>query len=257
MILYYAIGGGLGHVTRARRVLTALGLEGTIATSSDDAARVAGPFPVLRIPRSLEGDRNAHRAWLASQPCSRLIVDTFPCGLQGELADVTVPVDYVARLLRWEEYRRAVPYDLPRFDTMYVVEPITHTVESQHVVHLDLTADAPEPASREDAYWLIVHSGPANEVEELIAYTRDLQTVERDRTPVLVATATEPALPPNFHRVEAFPATPLFAEATRIISAAGFNVMLETERWRTKHHVLPFPRRFDDQFARAARRGER
>jgi len=30
--------------------------------------------------------------------------------------------------------------------------------------------------------------------------------------------------------------------------------MLETEAWRDKHSVVPFPRKFDDQFLRAARR---
>jgi hypothetical protein len=30
--------------------------------------------------------------------------------------------------------------------------------------------------------------------------------------------------------------------------------MLETEPYRDKHHAIPFARRFDDQFARAAAR---
>jgi hypothetical protein len=98
----------------------------------------------------------------------------------------------------------------------------------------------------ERPFWLIVHSGPPHEVEELIAYTRELTTM-----PVLVATPCDVAMPDGFTRIDAFPAHPLFPFAERIVSAAGFNVMLETEPWREKHIVLPFPRRFDDQFARA------
>ena len=54
--------------------------------------------------------------------------------------------------------------------------------------------------------------------------------------------------------LDLIPASSLFAGAAKIISAAGFNVMLETEPYRGKHHAVPMPRRFDDQFARAARR---
>jgi hypothetical protein len=261
VILYYAIGGGLGHVTRARRVLAALQLQATIATSAPDAARIAAPFPVLTIPAALEGDPAAHREWLASLAVSRFIIDTFPCGLQGELADVTAPADYVARLLRWDEYRRAVPLDPPRFGTTYAVEPLTpeHDVfvraNSDRVVELDLAVSvdlAPSSTPHHD-YWLIVHSGPAEEVEELVAYTRELQQLANETTEVLVASAAHPKLPPHFRPVDAFPATPLYAGAKRIITAAGFNVMLETRPWRHKQHVVPFPRRFDDQFTRAAR----
>jgi hypothetical protein len=99
------------------------------------------------------------------------------------------------------------------------------------------------------SYWLIVHSGPAEEVLELIAYTRELTSSR-----VLVATPCDLPMSAGFARIDAFPVSHLFADAERIVSAAGFNVMLETEPWRDKHIVLPFPRRFDDQFARAAKR---
>jgi hypothetical protein len=261
VILYYAIGGGLGHVTRARRVLAALHLEATIATSIADAARIAAPFPVLTVPAALEGDPDAHRQWVAALPISRLIVDTFPCGLQGELAGVTAPADYVARLLCWDEYRRAVPGEPPRFETTFLVEPLRPGHDafvrawSDRVVELDLQvcAESAAPVTPTDDYWLIVHSGPADEVEELVEYTRELQRLANDNTPVLVASATRPRLPPHFRAIDAFPATPYFAAAKRIITAAGFNVMLETRPWRHKQHVVPFPRRFDDQFTRAAR----
>ncbi len=55
-------------------------------------------------------------------------------------------------------------------------------------------------------------------------------------------------------KAELYPAAQLFPAASRIISAAGFNVMLETEAWRAKHDVVPFARKFDDQYRRAARR---
>jgi hypothetical protein len=42
--------------------------------------------------------------------------------------------------------------------------------------------------------------------------------------------------------------------ASRIVTACGFNVMRQTEPYRDRHTFLPFPRRYDDQFTRAARR---
>ncbi|HET8775320.1 MAG TPA: hypothetical protein VFP80_16085, partial [Thermoanaerobaculia bacterium] len=120
MIHYYALGGGLGHLTRGRRVLEALGLEATFLTASAYASdpRVTGGFPVIQVPPDLSSE------WLRSIVRERLIVDTFPCGIQGELAGLDVPMDLVARRLRWDEYRRAVPHPVPRFDRVWLMEDL-------------------------------------------------------------------------------------------------------------------------------------
>jgi len=257
MILYYAVGGGLGHLTRARRVLETLGLDATIVTASPYARdpRVTGGFPIIEVPMHLERDVAAHRAWIRdlARNAGRLIADTFPGGIQGELCGLTgIRLDYVARLLRWDEYRRAVPDDLPHFDTTYVIEELTHEVHGNSV---PLRLPSPRAAGRGpgEGQTVIVHSGPPHEVLDLIAYAQEL-TPPMPAAPHLVATPCDIPLPPDFRRIDAYPVTHLFPEASRIISAAGFNVMAETEPWRDKHHVVPYPRRFDDQFLRAARR---
>lgn len=262
MIFYYAVGGGLGHLTRARRVLETLELRDdvSIVTASPYARdpRVTGGVRIVEVPHHLEHDVEAHRRWMAELDADRLIVDAFPGGIQGELCGLAVPMDLVARLLRWSEYRRVVPGELPRFETTYVIEELTPELDafvcthSTHVVPLGLGGKwAGEPvASPGDPYWLIVHSGPEEEVRELIAYTAELQPSAR----VLVATQCDVPLEDGFERVDAYPASALYPNAERIITAAGFNVMLETEPWRDKHAVVPFPRRFDDQYLRASRR---
>jgi len=239
MIVYYAPGGGLGHRVRARRVLAALGVRTSSSAliTTDD------------LPRELEGDIPAHRRWIDSLGAERIIADSFQPGIQGELSGVVTPLDHVARLLRWDEYRNAVDAPLPRFGTTWLVEEVTHEAIlreiSDRVEPLTLRVEDEVPPNIEGEYWLIVHSGPADEVRELIDYTLELNPPR-----VLVATRAEVDLPPNFERVDA----PAYAGAARIISAAGFNVMLETEPWRDKHHVVPFPRRFDYQLLRAERR---
>jgi hypothetical protein len=269
MILYYAVGGGLGHLTRGRRVLELLGLAGdaAIVTSSPYAcdARVTGGIPIIAVPPHLEHARDEHRAWMRALAAEHLLVDTFPGGIHGELCDLDVPMHLVARLLRWDEYRRAVPGPLPSFETTWIVEELEPDHDtfvrknSRDIVPLDLSGvTLPPAADGGDApapFWLIVHSGPENEVRELIAYASELRAFainvpER----ILVATRCSNPLPEGFEKIDAYPAAALFPRAERIISAAGFNVMLETEPWKNKHDVVPFARRFDDQYRRAARR---
>jgi hypothetical protein len=103
--------------------------------------------------------------------------------------------------------------------------------------------------------WLIVHSGPEDEVRELVAYAEELCRIENEPPRrILVATRCDLELPGGYERIDAYPVDHLYPHAAKIISAAGFNVMLETAPWRDKHHVLPFARKFDDQFFRAAAR---
>lgn len=233
MIVYYAVGGGLGHVTRARRVLDALRIDDAVIVASARAdERVTGRYPVADSLDSLSPER--------------IIVDAFPLGLRGELAGIDVPLDYVARLLRWDEYRRCVPHPLPRFGTTYLVEPVTHEVPSDRVIELRLSVED-RHSCLSYPYWLVVHSGPEDEVRDLIAYAEELQRIEGDESRLVVVSQCGIG-------IDVIPACSLFANAKRIVSAAGFNVMLETEPYRDKHHVVPMPRRFDDQFARAARR---
>jgi hypothetical protein len=266
MILYYALGSGLGHLTRGRRVLEALGLaaNATFVTASPyaDDLRVTGGIPVIVVPQHLERDRVAHHAWLrdVARGAERLIVDTFPCGIQGEVCGLDVAMDLVARLLRWNEYRRAVPDDMPEFDTVWRIEELTPEHEAalsahaKSVVPLNLGASS-TPAAETGNYWVVVHSGPASEVHELVEYADELRAVAVNPPErILVASPCPVPLPCGFVSRDVYPAAQLFPGAARIISAAGFNVMLETEPWRAKHVVLPFARKFDDQYRRAARR---
>jgi hypothetical protein len=267
MILYYAVGGGLGHLTRGRRVLEILGLEKQAAfvTASPFArdVRVTGGIPVIEVPPHLEHAPLEHRTWLRDlvreRAPERLIADAFPAGIQGELSDLPVVMDHVARILRLDEYRR-VSENLPRFETTWMVEELAPDHEallraqSERVITLDLTPALTERVAAE-SFWLIVHSGPEEEVLELVAYAenlRDLADVRPER--IVVASRCSVSLPIGFEATDEVPVTHLFPSAARIISAAGFNVMCETAAWADKHHVVPFPRRFDDQYLRASRR---
>jgi hypothetical protein len=269
VILYYALGGGLGHLTRARRVLAALGLEreATLVTASRFAAdpRVTGAVPALRVPARYNGDRAGFRAWLGETLASlrprELIVDSFPGGVLGELCELPLPpARHVARLLRWPVYAARLPACLPRFETTYVLEPLA----GEHARHLAacsgrleplaLPVPAPGGALTGDRHWLVVHSGPEAETLELVRYAAELRAAEHAWCPILVLSPARPAwLPARAQWRDLYPAAPHVGHAERVITAAGFNAMEEMAPHRERHRFLPFPRALDDQFARAAR----
>ena len=272
MLLYYALGGGLGHLVRARAFLHTLGLAGeaTLFTSSRfaDDPRVTGGLPVVRVPARLERDRGAVRALLLRTleelGASRLVVDAFPAGLLGELSGIAPPgvaLEHVARLLRWERYAADASEDLPRFATTWVVEELHDdhrralAAVSGELVSLELADPAsPSPEPLEPPYALVVHSGPDDETVELVAFARDLFRAEGAAPRLVVVAPSRPdGLPADVAWVDAFPATGWFAGAERIIAAAGFNLVRQTEPFRDRRVLVPFPRRYDDPFARAAR----
>jgi len=278
VILVYAEGGGLGHLTRVQALIHTLGLEGAVTIVSSGAAgadgRVTGSGAVLAMPFRRD-DLPARRAWLARTVAEvapeRIIVDAFPAGLGGEL-DATVvgavPCDHVARLLRWDVYRRLVPAAPVRYRTTFVLEAL-HAAHAAHVAAtsaevrpLDLVdppvtddvAAWPGPADGRPR-WLVAHSGPAAEVAELVAYAREAAEAEGVTPQLVVATpaAVAPPRAPDLVVVDRYPVWPLFGSADRIITAAGFNVVRQLVDHRDRHTVVPMARRFDDQFERARR----
>jgi hypothetical protein len=270
MIVCYANGGGLGHLTRVRAYLHTRAVRGpvTILTGSPFAAdpRVTGGHPVRSAPGGL--DRADLTRWLAGALAelapAELVVDAFPAGLTGELTASAVPpgvrLVHLARLLRWDAYRPLLPADPPRFDRTWLTEPVTAAHEaylrsvSASLVPLALAEPPAAAPVSGPVGWLVVHSGPPAETAELVAYARETAAMEGLRPRFTLVSPDRPGgLPPDVVHLDAYPAWPLFAAAERIVSAAGCNVVRQAAPGADRHRTLPFPRRFDDQFARAAR----
>lgn len=269
MIACYAQGGGLGHLTRIRAYLHTVHADepATVLTASPFAAdpRILGPHRLLSPPQGAAPAR-----WLSAvlrdlSPRT-FVVDAFPAGIDGELTAAVVPPGtrtvHLARLLRWDAYRRVLPADPVRYDRTWTVEDLTadHAVHlaaiSGTVARLRLAEPDPGPGTHAEPQgaWLVVHAGPAAEVTELLAYARECAALEGAAPKlVLVAPRRPPDLPPDVRHQNPYPAWPLFAHAGRIISAAGCNVVRQVAPWHARHLLLPFPRRWDDQFLRAAR----
>ncbi len=281
MILYYAFGGGLGHLTRARAVAHTLQLEPPLLllTASPWASdpTIRGPFELLQPPPALERNVAAFRRWLQLQIArfqpQHIYLDAFPAGIQGEWCELAldVPVTYLARRLRWPSYRPLLRGQPPTYTQTWLLEPL-ETAHRQFIADYSTVVnplqlhDPPALAPAHllarcqaiqrsgQAVWLIVHTGSAAEVQALLEYAKALATLEQ-ADPQLVL-MTPPTVPsprwPGLEHWQVYPAWPLFSHANRIISAAGFNCMRQLAAYRQRHHCLPFDRRFDDQYARAA-----
>jgi hypothetical protein len=284
MILVYADGGGLGHLTRVQSLRRTLDLREPVCvlTSSDhrDDRRIVADLEIIPVPFR-RNDREARRSWLqrtvADLRPSSIIVDAFPAGLAGEIDEATVgsvPCDHVARLLRWPAYRPLVPTRPASFRTTYLLEAISDPEHRAHldrwsarVVDLDLIDPPPDPGTDRcwpaavsrppdgRPRWLVAHTGPAAEVADLVAHARD-QAAAEGETPLLVVASpasAAPAAASDLVVVDRYPVWPLFETADRIITAAGFNSMRQLAPHRDRHRFVPMPRRFDDQFERARR----
>lgn len=250
MIVCYAAGDGLGHLTRLRSVLHTLSLDGpvTVVTGSPFAAdpRVTGGWQVVESAAGPAPDE--------------VIVDAFPAGLRGELTRFPsgTRVTHLARLLRWDAYRPLLPAVPPRFDRTFVLEPLNPAHDaylrdvSDEVSPLVLTDPPSEPIDVDG--WLIVHSGPDLETLELVAYARDMASAERVRPPMTLVSPHRPdGLPAEIVHLDVYPAHTPGPNVERIVTAAGFNAVRQFAPWRERHRMLPFPRSLDDQFTRAAR----
>ena len=273
MIVAYAFGGGLGHLTRVRSALHTLGRTGpvTYLTSSPFAAdrRVVGEADVRLVPAHLAADPAALRAFIRAQlhdlEPAEVVVDAFPFGIAGELDASVAPtgtrVTHLARLLRWDHYTAVArpPASALRFDRTLVVEPLgaAHgaalselSVETSTLALIDPDPQDPAPPVAPGA-WLVVHAGAIDEVRDLLAYARDQAAAESCRPEIVLVGAPAPV--DELPVIDAYPAWPLFAAAGRVFTAAGFNAMRQLAPHRDRHRILPFARRFDDQFERARR----
>ncbi len=279
MILYYAMGGGLGHLVRARAVVHTLALAEPVAllTAAPDAAdrRIVGGMQVLQVPLTMQTDLHAYRAWLRSLLAqlapSALYLDAFPAGIQYELCDGIVPgrvpIYHLARLLRWQRYHSGMAGTPPPLTLTYQLEPL----DPLHAAFLQRYSDAVVPLTLRDPpalphalprawhhaerpRWLVVHAGAECEIAELLTYAETLAHYAQVEPLLLLVARRRPAwLPPHVLHCHHYPAAPLFPLADAIITAGGFNVMRQGEAYHHKHHVMPFPRHFDDQFVRVAR----
>jgi len=279
VIAVYAMGQGLGHLTRVRAAVHTMGIdEHEVTLLSDSPAahdrRVVAGMNSVVVPADVAPDPAAMAGWvtatLADLEPDEVWVDAFPGGIRGELnasvVPVRTPVVHLARLLQWSTYANSMPSDPLRFERSYLTEPLTQPhLEWLRAMSMTVTPlDLAEPAAGPDLFavgtiedlppprWLIAHAGPEDEVLELVAYAQDMGDSEGGSVSLVVA-APNPV--EGLATIDTYPVWPLFEHVDRVITAAGFNSMRQAAALGLgdRHRFVPFPRRHDDQFERARR----
>lgn len=274
--LYYCMGGGLGHITRFSAFCSTTGLKPYLATNCEAvrSGRIKVTAEQTFFPDQKEQhDKGLLGNWLErilkETCCDRLIVDSFPAGILGELSNLkalnSLQCEYLARILKLPAYLSRISGNLPAFAKTYVLETLLpqqyQMLEKAGAISLELhdpeqTIETSTPETLPENFWLIIHSGNHEELEQLWLYAAQTAELEKEKPDMLmVSPGPRPDfLPESCRHFDVYPAQHLLSKATRVFSAAGFNIMRQMRLVAAKHHVLPFKRALDDQFFRAANR---
>lgn len=285
MHLYYAMGGGLGHLVRAKKVLHALSVTDfkVITAHQNVPSPLFDSSQLLYIPEKWSKTPQRVMAtvekWRDALDINTILVDTFPDGILGELNLASQPSNvrkiHVARYVHWPKYQQFLMWK-NRFDTALVIDEL-HPEQSGYIHHHAKTVKA-LPLNKETGsqnshtvikklknssaqpLWVVVHSFSPIELRELISYAEETARIEKLSPHIVICTnipqhqVSDFADKKQFSYANHYPASDFFPYADRIFTACGFNCMQETLDFTAKHQFLPFPRKYDDQFKRAAAR---
>jgi len=261
-VLYYALGGGHGHVLRGLAVLSRLG-HGTLL-GPPAFAPWAAALGVGYVSPPDEGARD----WIAARPApALLVVDVFPRGVVGELTPLLerAPAAWlVARRVR-EDY--------------YLHPPVRAAIESRY--ERVLWCEAPPPAlaglrvraTRLDPVLLrppaldrtearrrlgvadgepLILALGSGEAERQRLLCRLLGKIAARRGAALRFVSSDLAPAPGV--VTLFPAAAFLEAADVVVSAAGYHAAHETALAGVPTVFVPQARAYDDQAWRARER---
>ena len=276
MILYYAMGGGLGHLSRSLAILQELPKtlreQVRLLASSRHAAlvRPSSPCPVDIVAGEILTSQRQYRCFLENYlQCYQigvLVLDSFPFGIVGEWLDVglSLPRLLIARSLKWRTYQERIDHRDGLFPQHALIlemlsEEYFRRLEQESLLTFlnapialwpwkESPSDGVVLRCRQtplqvgdDASVLIVHSG--NERER-----RVLRQIARQKRPL-------EKIDEIFPECGIYPAERTIGRYKTVVAAAGYNmVAIASQAPPDQRFILhPFPRRFDDQFLRLQR----
>lgn len=270
MIAFYGFGGGYGHLSRISAFIATndFSTPFKVITNNPVAEKYFSSDQILFLQDvrfDCEHLQTALQNLLVVHGFEALYVDTFPCGMLGEITpDIlqNTKLHYFGRRLKWHVYEKLIRNPVP-IDTAYIFE----TLELAHQNYIDahaylqesmqlrfpLKSTLPQKLKTIDGkeLWLIVHTSQKEEVEVLLDQAIDMARIAQKQPAFVVLTDQIIETPENtflFHDEQ-----PLewYPHAHKIFTAAGFNTWHQLSAWRDKQISIPFPRKFDDQFWRS------
>lgn len=277
-VLYYGLGGGLGHLTRGLAIARQFRrlARGPFTLLTNCGAPVPDPADLLLLsgPPDPEPERLADlvRELVRALRPRVLAVDAFPAGLLGELPDVlpSLPCSRVAvvrRLqARWIAEWRLAELLPSVYNTVAWVEPgavIPGLPPSLRAVETPpvLVRDAAELLPRDQARERWGHSGPAPLACAVVTSPRPADQgllgvaskAVRNAVPDAAVTFATPypgGLPAGDYRFH-YPLLEWLPGVDLVIGPCGYNLCHETAALGVPAVFIPQPRRYDDQFARS------
>ena len=226
------------------------------------------------MPDNIRDNKQALEKWLLEKikiiNPDKLILDAFPAGVLGELADFpnelnNIKIEYISRILKLDSYNKRVEGELPKFSKIWQIEKLGENqsiwldnlaiLNNISIKRLNLCypeSDNDSAINLPENCWLIVHSGSDQELQELYEYAKDIALLE-NASPNFVVVGQLPAakfLPQKVSYYNCYPVNNLLKKSVRVISGAGFNIMQQMSKMKDKHIVLPLNRPLDDQHLR-------
>lgn len=284
--MVYALGGGLGHLTRAlalARQATSIGVAIRVVTNSPFASQLIAAsrdfigdqtqFDVL--PSTIEASECRERivGWLQQHPHDLLFVDTFPRGLAGELADVIASQEQPKCLiLRDLNPRYVARFQLERYaaryDRIFVAgEPTSlKGIPSLSITDPWLICDADELLPRREArrrlrvapsddrpVIVVVGTGRPGEVSEMSEVARRIKATW---STALVRFASVQSLAGHARadEVRDWPLFRLHLGIDLLVGAGGYHTVHEARASGTPLLGLARPRMYDRQNKRLRER---
>lgn len=282
--LIYALGGGWGHLTRAVALARAASQASVrILTNSPFADQVQSALPDLELVTQYAGlpihiARERAREYVEAADADCLIVDTFPRGLGGELADLLGSLDVTKVLVHRDLNPRYVAeanlcgfvrstYDLilipgesegrafAKLPNAVVTDPWLVRNADELPLHrrarrlLRIAYDQPRCI-------LIFACGARREMAWFAAVISELFKRNPDAAIRCVAPICPPRCPTACW-IKYWPAADLYPAANVVIGGAGYNTIHECLAYNVPLIARPWPRLYDRQWLRARRAAQR
>jgi hypothetical protein len=275
--LIYALGGGLGHLTRAialARVAQVAGRSVQVLTNSPFAASrsfasvLGSRVSLVRIDPALGRDSVAARVCSWLEPCNFdvLIVDTFPRGLGGELAPmlarlscpkVLVHRDLNPAYVEWADLRSvAARYDLlllpgedaPMGDLPNAIRTRPWLLRDRSEILDRAEARLRLKLSRDDRPAIVVMGcGRVAEINAARRLAERLETDLSDRASVRFASIIQDSENKMSRSVTLWPLVDLMAGIDVLVGSGGYNTVHEARATATPLVALAQPRKYDRQ----------
>lgn len=264
MYLFYVYGAGFGHLNRIINFIFTQKIplkNCVIITNSVFHKQLPKPIKVLHEEDAFFKDPVSFNFFIINcikdYQIKTLIVDVFPAGFYGELEKSipnfkSITTILLARILKNNYFKK---YSSPNYDVIYALEKgiILADYQYEKVIPLSLQIQ-PRETSKEtlikEPYFLVVHSSPLEEV--LLLYKQAL--LYRTYEHIYIYSFSEIPIDLLKENTSVIKKTKItnntLKNANKIFTGCGFNTMLETKKHSEKQHILPFKRKYDDQFKR-------